>query len=81
MAESRGKRILMMAASATRNEELPQKLQLKYKIPIYLCHKIKFLEVSFQYQLIQLNSTNHCCYFVSEIGKQTVSHQMSGNFL
>ncbi len=34
MAESSGKRILMMAVSATRNEEW-QKLQLKYEIPIY----------------------------------------------
>ncbi len=42
MAESGGKRILMMAASTTRNEELPRKLQLKYEIPIYLCHKSKF---------------------------------------
>ncbi len=33
MAVSRGKRILMMAASATRNEELWGKLQPKYEIP------------------------------------------------
>ncbi len=39
MTESRGKRILIMAASATRNEKLPQKLQLKYEIRTYLCHK------------------------------------------
>ncbi len=54
MAKSRGKKILMMAASATRNEELQRKLLLKYEIPIYLCHKTKFKELSFQYQLIQL---------------------------
>ncbi len=35
MAESSGKRILKMAASATGNEELWRKLQLKYEIPIY----------------------------------------------
>ncbi len=36
MAELSGKRILMMAAaSAIRNKELRQKLQLKYEIPIY----------------------------------------------
>ncbi len=54
MVESRGKRIRMMATSATRNEELKRKLQPKYEIPIYVCHKTKFQGVSFQYQLIQL---------------------------
>ncbi len=54
MAESSGKRVLMMAASATRNEELQRKLQLKYVRNTYIGHKTKFQEVSFQYQLIQL---------------------------
>ncbi len=54
MVGSGGKRILKMAASATRNEEHWRKLQLTYEIPVYLRHRTKFQEVSFQYQLIQL---------------------------
>ncbi len=80
MVESRGKRILMMAASATRIEELWRKLQLKYEIPIYAV-KPNFRKYLSNTNYLNSNLTNYCHCFISEIRKQTVSHQGSGNFL